>query len=202
MSYWTYIRGTIMVSPLGRTQEEMNYILKTVLRHLPKVSGSEKDMEIIVNQPNGWTTSASCDEFDNYVGNFEINRRYILTLYGNLRDRTFDETYKEFNKWINRLAKRVFVDEVFVNINGYNYSDSNKHHINKHNIIIDNNKYYNLYEQPTWYRNNKDGEPNWCEYLMYENAKDYRYPMMLAYKYINDEENDAEVERRIDYRKR
>lgn len=197
MSYWTHIRGTIIVSPLGRTQEEMDYILKTVLRHLPKVSGSEKDMEIIVSQPNGWTSSSSFDEFDNYVGDFEINRRYILTLYGNLRDRTFDETYKEFNKWINRLAKRVFVDEVFVSIKGYNYSDNNEH-----NIIINSNKYYELYEEPSWYRTNKDGEPNWCEYLMYENAKDYCYPMMLAYKYINDEENDAEVERRIDYRKR
>lgn len=197
MSYWTHIRGTIIVSPLGRTQEEMDYILKTVLRHLPKVSGSENDMEIIVNQPSGWTMSTSYDEFDNYVGNFETNGRYILTLYGNLRDRTFNETYKEFNKWINRLAKRIFTDEVFVNINGYNYSDNHEH-----NITINSNKYYELFEQPTWYRNNKDGEPNWCEYLMYENAKDYRYPMMLAYKYINDEENDAEVERRIDYRKR
>lgn len=42
-------------------------------------------------------------------------------------------------------------------------------------------------------------EPNWCEFLMWESAKDSRYPMMLGYKYFRDEENDEEVQRRIKY---
>ena len=45
-------------------------------------------------------------------------------------------------------------------------------------------------------------EPNWCEYLMYDNAKNSDYPMLLAYKYFSDEENDKEVERRMKYLKR
>ena len=36
---------------------------------------------------------------------------------------------------------------------------------------------------------------------MWESAKDSEYPMMLAYKYVNDPENDAEVERRMKWRK-
>ena len=31
-------------------------------------------------------------------------------------------------------------------------------------------------------------------------AKNSDYPMMLAYKYFNDKENDEEVERRMNYR--
>ena len=36
---------------------------------------------------------------------------------------------------------------------------------------------------------------------MWDRAKDSSYPMMLAYKYFNDEENDREVERRLKYQK-
>ena len=42
-------------------------------------------------------------------------------------------------------------------------------------------------------------EPNWCEFMMYDRAKNSDYPMTLAYKYFNDEENDKEVERRMNY---
>ena len=60
--------------------------------------------------------------------------------------------------------------------------------------------YGHMNEQPTWsYDDGEIHEPNWCEYLMWDRAKNYDYPMMLAYKYINDAENDREVERRIKY---
>mgnify|MGYP007038472573 CR=1 FL=1 len=49
MSCWTEIRGTIKVEPFGRTQEEMEFILKTVLNHLPLVRGSEgRDRKSVV----------------------------------------------------------------------------------------------------------------------------------------------------------
>lgn len=53
MSSWTYVHGTIVVSPLGRTQHEKRYILETVLDHLPVVTGSERDMEVYVIQKEG-----------------------------------------------------------------------------------------------------------------------------------------------------
>ena len=46
MSYWTYLNGTITVDCIGRTTEEAEYILKTVLNHLPRVTGSEGDMNV------------------------------------------------------------------------------------------------------------------------------------------------------------
>ena len=45
VSFWTYVNGTITVSPMGRTQAEKRYILDTVLEHLPLVTGSEGDMD-------------------------------------------------------------------------------------------------------------------------------------------------------------
>ena len=53
MSYWTYLTGTITVGVMGRTQAEKRYILDTVLDHLPRVTGSEGDMDIYVTQKNG-----------------------------------------------------------------------------------------------------------------------------------------------------
>ena len=69
MSYWTYIQGTITVSPIGRTQAQKRYILDTVLSHLPIVSGSEKDMDVYVIQKNGHNSSCSHDEFGERTNN-------------------------------------------------------------------------------------------------------------------------------------
>lgn len=69
MSYWTYVNGTITVSPMGRTQAEKEYILKTVLNHLPLVTGSERDMNVYIIQKNGSNTCSSCDEFGEVTNN-------------------------------------------------------------------------------------------------------------------------------------
>lgn len=50
-------------------------------------------------------------------------------------------------------------------------------------------------ECPTWSCDNKDGNPAWTEYLMWDRAKDSDYPLKLAYKYFNDPEIDAELDR-------
>ena len=50
MSSWTYINGTVTVHPMGRTQPEKRYILETVLNHLPRVTGSEGDMDVYIIQ--------------------------------------------------------------------------------------------------------------------------------------------------------
>ena len=63
MSWWTHIRGMITVSPMGRTQAEKRYILETVLEHLPRVTGSEGDMDVHIVQRSGYNLSSSHDEF-------------------------------------------------------------------------------------------------------------------------------------------
>lgn len=211
MSSWTYIQGTITVSPIGRTQTEKRYILDTVLAHLPIVSGSEKDMDVYVIQKNGYNGSSSCDEFGERTNNlvdWHGNRtrsrgmlrtqdEYILVVDAALRDREFDETYREFIKWLVRLDKRVMIDNVLVQISGYDKSTIIKDHCVQNEKYSYQNVFFILFEDTSWIRD--DGEVNWCEYMLYSRAKNSFYPMMLAYKYFNDKENDKEVERRMKY---
>lgn len=216
MSYWTYVNGIVRVSPMGRTQAEKRYILETVLEHLPLVTGSERDMNVHIVQRSGTNESCSCDEFgettNNLVDHFgqksqsrgwlRVQREYILVVEGALRDRMFEQTYKEFQKWLCRLAKRIDVDDVLVEVTGYGKSSIIRNPEIRKKGIWDT-AYGQMFEKPTWCQNDKEfREPNWCEYLMWDSAKGSSYPMMLGYKYFADAENDAEVERRLKYMKR
>ena len=211
MSYWTYMTGTITVSPIGRTQAQKRYILDTVLAHLPIVSGSEKDMDVYVIQKNGHNSSCSCDEFGNTTNNLvdrygrKSRRRgwlrtqdeYILVVDAALRDREFNQTYREFIKWLVRLGKRVMIDNILVKISGYDKSTIIKDYCVQNEKYSWQNVFDNLFENPSW--TNDDGEVNWCEYMLYPRAKNSDYPMLSAYKYFNDKENDEEVKRRMEY---
>lgn len=213
MSFWTYAHGTVTVLPMGRTQEEKEYVLKTALNHLPIVSGSEGSMNVYIIQKNGYSSSQFHDEFGEVTNNLtnryghksrrngklQTQNEYILVVDGALRDREFEQTYREFMKWLCRLAKRVGVEDVLVEIKGCDKSTLIR------NTNIQREKYSyrgvfsEMFEDPSWCSDDEFGEPNWCEYLLWNNAKNSDYPMMLRYKYFADEENDKEVERRIKY---
>lgn len=214
MSYWTRIQGTIQVRPMGRTQHEKEYILKTVLDHLPLVTGSEDDMQVdIVCRNDGYhTSSRPFDEFgeitnnlkniygchDRIKGQLKLRESYLLVVYGIFRDRKLEQTYKEFIKWLCRLAKRIEVEDVLVKIDDY---DKSKIIMNDELKNSYDTKFGQMYETGNFkdLKNELGDEINWCEYLLYPKAKNSDYPMLLAYKYFNDEENDKEVERRYRY---
>lgn len=203
MSSWTYITGVITVFPMGRTQPEKRYILDTILEHMPRVSGSEEDMHVHVVQKSGHDSSCSHNEFGEPVWKSrswadrrtETQSKYLVVIEGALRDRCFEETLRELNKWLNRLAKRAGIEEILVKLSGY---DSGWKW--KELVISDPKPYEQMAEWPSW-SEKSDGEPMWCEYLMWESAKDSRYPMLLTRKYFNDPETDAEVERREKWHK-
>lgn len=200
MSSWTYINGTITA--------EKRYILETVLNHLPRVTGSEGDMDVYIIQKNGYNSSLSCDEFgertNNLVdiygnksfdrGRMRVQDEYILVVNAALRDREFDQTYREFIKWLVRLCKRVMCEDILVEIKGYDKSTVIKDRNIQNKAYSWQSVFDGLFEAPSWCRDGK--EPNWTEFMMFEKAKDSDYPMMLAYKYFDDEENNKEVERR------
>ena len=195
MSKWTYISGVITVDTLGRSQAEARYILDTVLDHLPKVPGSEGDMQVYVKQKRDTNLSSSCDEFgqrsnlwnDDYFHTFEVQTEYLITVDAQLRDTIFEETFRNFQKWLCRLAKRMWVRDLIVKV-----SDCSK------SVIIQDERSYDaMFEDFSCAACNKTGEPNWCEFLRYDTVKGNQFPMLLGYKYFNDPENDAEVERRM-----
>lgn len=153
MSMRTYIRGLIELDIPGRTQAEKNYILQTVIDHLPKVTGSEGNMEIHTVRAYGHDMWSNRDELDNLALDFKTQSRYFLVLDGNLRYRHYEDTFKELNKFLNRLAKRLIIDSAYVRLSDYyrSYTFENK-----------NNCYSYMF----------DNENPWYDYLMWE-WKDY-----------------------------
>lgn len=193
MSSWTYVNGTITVSAVGRTQPEMRYIIETVLSHLPKVTGSEQNMDVYIIQTNGHNGFCTHDEFGIWCGRYNEKRtqdKYILVLEGSLRDRMFDETFKELNNFLNRLAKRLHVDDILVSIKSYD----------KEYIFKNDKMYHNMYEWPSWCEES-EGEPAWWEYLLWDKGANTELPLKLEYKYYKNKENDAEFERRKNFEK-
>lgn len=166
MSRWTYLSGVITVDVPGRTQAECDFNIHSVLNHLPKVTGSEHDMEWHINASKKYKDHIRVDEFGNEsnLGNhnvyfnyyyFEKQNSYFITISGELRDRCLDETIKEFSKWLCRLAKRLWIDDINVHIH---YDWGNK-------ILIDNSKpYFEMYD----YSNN-----NWLNRYWQYMSKEY-----------------------------
>lgn len=148
MSSWTCVQGLIELDVPGRTQAEKNYILQTVIDHLPKVTGSEKSMNIYTIQTAGHDSWQNFDEFYNRVEDFRTQSRYFLVLDGNLRDRHYEDTFKELNKFLNRLGKRLMVDSVYVRL--YNYEHS-------HIFTNKNDCYGKMFEN----------DDPWYDYLMW-----------------------------------
>ena len=173
MSWWTYVNGLIMVEPAGCTQPEKRYVLETVLAHLPKVTGSEEDMKIHIIQKEGYSGSANFNEFFEtvYREDFKTQDCYYLILEGQFRDRMYEQTFRELNKFLNRLAKRVYVDDILIRLTGWD----------KEILISNSDPYQDMYEYSA--DSNKD-EPAWWEYLLWDrDPSGGSYPEKLTHKY-------------------
>lgn len=143
MSMWSYVRGLIEIDVPGRTQAEKDYILQTTIAHLPKVTGSEGDMDIHAIKRFGYNEWSNRDELDNPVQDFRTQSQYFLVLDGSLRNRYYEDTFKELNNFLNRLAKRLMVDSVYVNLNDFNHS---------YMFTNENDCYRNMFEfENPWY---------------------------------------------------
>ena len=122
MSSWSYVLGTIKVVGVGRTDEEMEFMLKTTLNHLPRVTGSEGDMQVFLNKSNSIICRTFSDEFGNKSNlskSFETHDMFLITVYGSLRDRDFERTLREFSKWFYRLASRTNICDYCIHIQCY-----------------------------------------------------------------------------------
>lgn len=173
MSFWTYVNGMIEVRPAGCTQPEKRYVLETVLAHLPKVTGSEEDMKIHIVQKEGYSGSANFNEFFEtvYREDFKTQDCYYLILEGQFRDRMYEQTFRELNKFLNRLAKRVYVDDILIRLTGWD----------KEIVISNSDPYQDMYEYSA--DSNKD-EPAWWEYLLWDrDPSGGSYPEKLTHKY-------------------
>lgn len=204
MSLWSYVHGAITVSPPGLTQAHKAYVLDTILAHLPQVTGSEENMQTYVTQCNGYDASDGCDEFMTPYqfspkatykdrGLMHLQSHYLITVRGQLRDRHVELTHRELLRWLVRLAKRVYVDEVTVSV----YGDALGHCTRPMIITNDKRKFSALHEWSPC--DEDDTPPAWADFMMWERDES-GLPLELAYKYYNDADLDREVARRKQYR--
>lgn len=126
MSMWTHIVAAIDVDTCIECDDIENRIEK-LLKIAPKITGSEGDADVFVNVLSGYNmyTSKDCDrcEFGNSIVhldegvftceapvNYECpsgkyQTRAVITVIGDLRDRTRDRTkaeWMEFKKYIDK----------------------------------------------------------------------------------------------------
>ena len=99
MSQWTYIIGRIVVSPLGYSHEQRLNTLKNIISTLPSITGSEGNMQIAFNQRD---------------------EEYVLKIKGELRDRQFEQTTKEYEKFIHKLKQKIDIKRIYVEVAGQN----------------------------------------------------------------------------------
>ena len=117
MSYWTHVYGTIRLHVPGMTQRHKDFIVDEVLRHLPKVTGTEGNMRVCVMQEPGHSGSRFHDEFGIKLKKAEdMQDIYLLTISAALRDRFFNQTLREFVAWLCRLSKRLWVVDILVSV--------------------------------------------------------------------------------------
>lgn len=124
MSSWTYVKGQVVVTPQGRGQAAMRFVLEEVLSHQPKVWGSEGPMSWDILQRPGTDSSCNHDEFGfrsnlSDHGWWEEQTEYRILLDGSLRDTCFEDTLRAFSKWMDRLSKRVWVNDMLVRVSGW-----------------------------------------------------------------------------------
>lgn len=207
MSNWSYIRGTVLVSVPGRTDAEIEYIIRTVLEHMPRVMGSERDMEVHYVKLNSYSGSLSCDEYGMHTNNLKdvfydtkskhgclkTHSYYSIVLNGALRDVGISNANKQLCNFLCRLAKRLDVSSIVIKVTEC-YTDRV--------ILYTNSKpFSDMYEYPSW-SNEKtdDGRRSvaWWEHLMWDPYKDEWQPINHLYKYFRDPEVDKEMQKKFD----
>lgn len=172
MSRWTYVTGWIKVNVPGRTQDEKDYILKTVLNHLPIVRGSEREMYFHTFRAGGYSTTEFYDEYGQRTNNLDdyfykgyksqkdgclrTQDSYYIFIEGNFRDTYFNKQYRQLMKWITRLAKRLYIEDIDVL-----YRDDMGH---QQRIVFEPNG-YDFAEIYVW-------ENNWCDHLLWWTNKE------------------------------
>ena len=147
MSLWTYVSGVIEVDTCARSDAEAMYLAQTVVNHLPRITGSERDVEYYLSRPSGYCVSSNVDEFDqpsnlyhDRFSMFTTQDRILITIHGNLRDRMFKQTLREATKMLARLSARLWVLNCLVRVK----SDMGE------TFIFDNPEWVRYRERTDW----------------------------------------------------
>lgn len=141
MSRWTHITSCISIeagildNKIGLKRE-----IQKILRHAPKITGSENDADIFVNIPSGYNFFMSrdcehckykdtirhitkegeecleCDAPRYYDCSSEYQTQAVISIQGDLRDKDGETTKEEFIDFLNYIKKKYIVRDYSINI--------------------------------------------------------------------------------------
>jgi hypothetical protein len=140
MSSWTHITACLSVET-GALDHDIVDRVRGYIALGPKITGSEQDADIFVNLPSGFNFYTSCDcqncKYKDTIkwigkGEFECDRPFedercpegeyqtcvVISIQGDLRDRTIAETDEEFNTFFEYITKKYHVRDYSINIDG------------------------------------------------------------------------------------
>lgn len=127
MSRWTHIVGVLHVDTYAEVDDIKQYI-ERALKGAPRITGSEGDATIFVNPEPGYCMSTNRDcnrcEYKNTLAEYkgcvtcaapknyvcpdgDYQSRAIITIFGDLRDRTKDQTKAEWKAFKKFISKEV-----------------------------------------------------------------------------------------------
>ena len=131
MSRWSHIVGAIKVDTNYEDAEIENWVMSK-LQLAPKITGSEQDCSIFVNPVQDYNTYIGKDCDHCYYGDFKCEEvapddfqcpegRYqtcvVITLQGDLRDRSGEETQAAADKFIHFLMDMGWwIDDIAIAI--------------------------------------------------------------------------------------
>lgn len=142
MSQWTHITACFSVDTcITESKKELLRQVKVFLHDAPKITGSENDAEIYVNIQSGYNITigkdcehckkygmtrretkegfTECDAPDNYkCKHGEYQSCIVISIQGDLRDRTKTETEEEFQKFLEYIANEYIIRDYSINIEG------------------------------------------------------------------------------------
>lgn len=129
MSFWTHIVATIHVDTHKETDNLKDYI-ENALKYAPAITGSERNASVFINIPQGSnvSTNQDCDhcvyrdtikyEADGIHFTCDLPKGFecptgeyqtcaVITVCGDLRDRTRDITKDEYKRFRKHLHKEL-----------------------------------------------------------------------------------------------
>lgn len=146
MSNWTHVYGIIDCYGATETNYTIDkYYLDKIVKKLENgeigsaITGSEEDVRYYINHDIKAYPDVSMD----YQ---HFNTRYFITIVGDLRDRTMEETKQEVKKMVNELPKWLNLRDIRISItqdfvekeelvkNVYDDYDENINKIYKNNV--------------------------------------------------------------------
>lgn len=138
MSSWTHITSCMSVDTY-KVCKNLKKSVKSYLRDAPKITGSEGDADIFVNIQNGynyWTNYDCehyryrftlrddpdddcmniCDAPDDHDCSAGYQTCVVISIQGDLRDRTKEQTQKEFDAFLKYIEDRYLIRDYSINI--------------------------------------------------------------------------------------